>query len=119
MVLRPMSALGLYLGDQELHADQQAMPGIPGPYMLNDQQSFEQFIETFPFFVNFPFGYTADVNWFEAAGIPVAFADDFGRENAYPLMRVQAVAGQGNRIGQPAGAVLASCDSDIMDPVYA
>ncbi len=44
-----------------------------------------------PFFVNFPFGYVAnDVNWLEGAGIPFSAFDDFGRENAYPLVRVQA-----------------------------
>jgi hypothetical protein len=45
-----------------------------------------------PFFIEFPFGYIANgVNWFEGAGIPFAAFDDFGRENPYPLVRVQAV----------------------------
>lgn len=77
----------LYLEDGTLHAGQQAMPGIANP---NDPQVFEEHIGTLPFFINFPFGYTADVNWFEAAGIPISVYDDSGRENPYPLMRVQA-----------------------------
>jgi hypothetical protein len=41
--------------------------------------------------LNFPFGYVAaDVNWYEGAGVPFASFDDNGRENAYPLVRVQA-----------------------------
>jgi len=44
--------------------------------------------------VNFPFGYVAeDLNWFEGSGVPFAAFDDFGRENPYPLVRVQAVVG--------------------------
>jgi hypothetical protein len=50
-----------------------------------------------PFFVNFPFGYVAaGVDWYEGAGIPLAAFDDNGRENAYPLVRVQAKDAQGN-----------------------
>lgn len=93
----------LYLGDGVLAADQQSMPGINAPYVLNDGQHFGQYVGSLPFFLNFPFGYTAtDVNWFEAAGIPVAAFDDAGRENPYPLYRVQAHAG---------GNVLASVDT--------
>ena len=33
------------------------------------------------------------MNWYEGAGIPFAAYDDFGRENAYPLVRVQAKQG--------------------------
>ena len=33
------------------------------------------------------------VNWFEGAGIPFSAFDDVGRENAYPLVRVQAKNG--------------------------
>ncbi len=81
----------LYLGDGQLTADQQAMPGRFGPYLQNDPQPFHLFVNDLPFFLNFPFGYVADnVSWFEAAGIPVAAFDDFGLENPYPLMRVQA-----------------------------
>ncbi len=83
-----------YLGNGELHAIQQAMPGISSPYVLNEAQPFKEHIGTLPFFINFPFGYTAELNLFEAAGVPIAVYDDFGRENPYPLMRVQAkVAG--------------------------
>jgi len=56
-----------------------------------------------PFFVDFPFGYRVrDVNWFEAAGIPLTTFDDAGRENAYPLVRAQARA--------KGGQVLATTD---------
>jgi len=81
----------LYLGDGMLAADQQSMPGTIAPYVANDGQHFGQYVGSMPFFLDFPFGYTAsDVNWFEAAGIPVAAFDDAGRENPYPLYRVQA-----------------------------
>lgn len=77
-------------GDESLAASQQFMPGIINPYIDNVPQPFHEHIETLPFFINFPFGYTADVNLFEAAGVPIAAFDDFGRENPYPLVRVQA-----------------------------
>ena len=84
----------LYLGDGQLHATQQAMPGLNNPYILNEAQMFQEHFTDFPFFINFPFGYVADnVNWFEAAGVPIAMFDDFGRENPYPLVRVQAKQG--------------------------
>jgi len=106
----------LYLGDRELAADQQGMPGRLLPYAAtngNSMLSFSQFIGMQPFFNTFPFGYTASVNWFEAAGIPITTFDDFGRENAYPLMRVQAVAASGNTLGVAAGTVLASLDTVV------
>ena len=93
----------LYLGDGVLAADQQNMPGIAAPYILNDGQNFNQYVNSLPFFLNFPFGYTsADVNWFEAAGVPASAFDDAGRENPYPLYRVQAHSG---------GVTLASVDA--------
>jgi hypothetical protein len=79
-----------YLEDGYLSASQQAMPGIASPYAANDPQPFHEHIGTQPFFINFPFGYTADVNLYEAAGVPVAAFDDAGQENPYPLVRVQA-----------------------------
>ncbi len=89
----------LYLGDGVLAADQQSMPGILIPYVANDGQHFGQYVGSLPFFLNFPFGYTAeDVNWFEAAGIPLAAFDDAGRENPYPLLRVQAHDAGGNTL---------------------
>ena len=96
----------LYLGDGMLAADQQNMPGINVPYVVNDAQHFEQYVGSLPFFLNFPFGYTAsDVNWFEAAGIPIAAFDDAGRENPYPLYRVQAQ--------DSGGSTLASVDTVV------
>lgn len=94
----------LYLGDGVLAADQQDMPGITVPYVVNEKQHFEQYVGDLPFFLNFPFGYTANnVNWFEAAGIPLAAFDDAGRENPYPLFRVQAQ--------DAGGSTLASIDT--------
>ena len=83
----------LYLGDGQLHASQQSMPGVLSPYTNNVPQVFQEHVGTLPFFINFPFGYTAAVNMFEAAGVPIAAFDDFGRENPYPLVRVQAKMG--------------------------
>jgi hypothetical protein len=100
-----------------LAVDQQHMPGITAPYSTsntagNVPQAFTQHVGTQPFFTSFPFGYTSNVNWFEAAGIPIATFDDAGRENAYPLMRVQAVAR--TAIGAAAaGTVLATVDTVI------
>jgi hypothetical protein len=79
-----------YLEDGFLSASQQNMSGITDPYVANVPQVFHEHIGTLPFFINFPFGYTADVNLFEAAGVPIAAFDDFGQENPYPLVRVQA-----------------------------
>jgi hypothetical protein len=94
----------LYLGDGVLAADQQSMPGITVPYVVNDGQTFGQFVGHLPFFTDFPFGYTvSNVNWYEAAGVPAAAFDDAGRENAYPLFRVQAQ--------DAGGSVLASVDA--------
>ena len=84
----------LYLGSGALVATQHAMPGLTGAYLQNVPQVAEEFYNDKPFFMNFPFGYVAqDLNWFEGAGVPFAAFDDFGRENAYPLVRVQAKVG--------------------------
>ncbi|NOQ90667.1 MAG: PKD domain-containing protein [Gammaproteobacteria bacterium] len=98
-----------YLGDGFLSAEQQGMPalglpaGVPGPYAFNDPQVSNIFTIDQPFFTGFPFGYVAEgVDWYEAAGIPLTAFDDFGRENPWALMRVQAVAG---------GQTLASLDT--------
>ena len=94
----------LYLGDGVLAADQQKMPGSTVPYIVNDGQNFGQYVRNLPFFLNFPFGYTSsEVNWYEAAGIPLAAFDDAGRENPYPLYRVQA--------HDAGGSLLASVDT--------
>ena len=78
-------------GDEFLSAVQHAMPGIAAPYTANDPKQAQEHYVDKPFFVNFPFGYVAaDVNWYEGAGVPLAAFDDNGRENAYPLVRVQA-----------------------------
>ena len=91
-------------GDEFLSAVQHAMPGITQPYYANHPQKVDEHYTHKPFFVNFPFGYVADnVNWFEGAGVPLASYDDFGRENAYPLVRVQAKS--------KSGSVLASLDT--------
>lgn len=93
----------LYLGDGNLTAVQQEMPGRFGPYLNNDPLTFNLFTLDQPFFTNFPFGYTAEgVNWYEAAGVPLTAFDDFGRENPWALMRVQAKSG---------GQILASLDT--------
>jgi len=93
----------LFLGDNALTAEQQESPGRFGPYATNDPLAFKLFTVNQPFFLYFPFGYLATgMNWYEAAGIPLTAFDDFGRENPWPLMRVQA---------RYAGQVLASLDT--------
>jgi hypothetical protein len=97
----------LYLGDGVLTADQQAMPGRHAPYADNLTEVFEAYVIDQPFFANpaFQFGYVKEgVNWFEAPGIPLTAYDDFGRENPWPLYRVQA------RIG---GNTVASVDTVV------
>lgn len=95
-----------------LVADQQIMPGKTDPYNVNAPKAFKRYDRDLPFFSNFAFGYTQkEMKWFAADGIPVPFADDAGRENAYPLMRVQARAVSGNSLGETAGTVLASVDT--------
>jgi hypothetical protein len=107
----------LYLGDHQLTADQQGMPSlaqtlVTQPYTANVPQKFKVFYQSFPFFVNFPFGYALPgMNWFSAEGIPMTPFDDLGRSNPYPLMRVQAAAKSGNTLGLAAGTVLASLDT--------
>jgi PKD repeat protein len=89
-----------------LVAGQQHMPGL-----TNDPQPFDRFDADVPFFADFPFGFTVTgANWFAADGVPILPIDDDGRDNAYPLMRVEAVAANDNGLGEPAGTVLASLD---------
>jgi hypothetical protein len=81
-------------GDEVLTAVQHAMPGLNNPYAVNTPQKVQERYGNKPFFVNFPFGYVANnVNWYEGAGLPFSAFDDVGRENAYPLVRVQAKNG--------------------------
>ncbi|MET0007965.1 MAG: PKD domain-containing protein [Candidatus Thiodiazotropha sp. 6PLUC4] len=92
----------LYLGDGALTADQQSMPGRHGPYVDNALEKFEAYVVDQPFFIDmmggldrgFQFGYVVEgVNWFEAPGVPITAFDDYGRENPWPLYRVQAKIG--------------------------
>ncbi len=107
-------------GDEQLTAAQHVMPGINNRYASNEPQAVGEFYSDKPFFVNFPFGYVAnDVNWSEGAGIPFAAFDDFGRENAYPLVRVEARSG--NNVLATVDTVLpisgeASCADCHADP---
>lgn len=107
-------------GDEKLSAALHAMPGIPNPYVVNRPQEIQERYVNKPFFVNFPFGYVAnDVNWYEGAGIPMAPFDDFGRENPYPMVRVQAK--QGSSVVASTDTVLpvsaeASCTNCHADP---
>jgi hypothetical protein len=106
--------------DERLVAEQHRMPGITNPYNANVPQRINERYDDKPFFVNFPFGYVANnVNWFEGAGIPFTTFDDVGRENAYPLVRVQARSG--NNVLATVDTVLpvsgeASCSNCHSDP---
>ena len=94
-------------GDEVLSAVQHSMPGVGDPWVANAPQPIHEHYRDKPFFVNFPIGYVAEaVNWYEAAGIPMSPFDDFGRQNPFPLIRVEA---------SYAGTVLAT--SDVVLPV--
>ena len=98
-------------GSSVLEAAQQKLPGISAAYSANAPQPFNLFNIDFPFFVNFPFGYRASgVNWFAADGIPMTPYDDFGRDNPFPLMRIQAMTANTSLTGQ-AGQVIATVDT--------
>jgi hypothetical protein len=98
-------------GPGALAAAQQKLPGISAAYSANAPQSFNLFNPDFPFFVDFPFGYRASgVNWFAADGIPVTPYDDFGRDNPFPLMRIQAITANNSLTGQT-GQVVATVDT--------
>ena len=95
----------LYLGNGSLTADQQSMPGRFAPYSDNVTELFESYVMDQAFFTNpdFKFGYVSEgVNWYEAPGIPLTAFDDYGRENPWPLYRIQALLN---------GNVIASTDA--------
>ncbi|MCB1866803.1 MAG: hypothetical protein KDG50_15400 [Chromatiales bacterium] len=84
-------------------------PFTTDPYNANVPQVFDRFDANLPFFAGFPFGAVlSDVNWFAADGIPLLPVDDSGRENAYPMMRIDAVAKGVD--ASSTGASLASLD---------
>ena len=102
----------LYILGGGLDFIQQDMPGIAAPYSANDPQGFALFVRTQPFFTTFPFGYSANVDWFEAAGVPISTYDDFGRENSYPLMRIQAKNTNGTVVATTDAVVPVSGEAD-------
>ncbi len=94
-------------GDERLSAVQNSMPGVSNPMITNQPQPLPEHYLNKPFFIHFPIGYVAnDVNWFEAAGIPMSPFDDAGRQNPFPLVRVAASVG-GN----------VTSTSDVVTPV--
>jgi hypothetical protein len=98
-------------GSGTLTATQQSMPGVSNPYAANVPQPFSQFDKDYPFFGNFSYGYRqTGVNWFAADGIPSTPVDDFGRSQAFPLMRVQAKTKSTSLTGT-SGAVIATVDA--------
>ena len=113
----------LYLGDKQLVVNQQTMPSVTqftfdpvthvpvtlttAPYVANQPQPFRVFEKNWPMFTNFAFGYVAaNTNWFAAEGVPITTFDDIGRENPFPLMRVQA-------LDKTTGATFASLDTVV------
>jgi hypothetical protein len=80
--------------DGELTVSQQTMPGISDPLLANEPQPVHERYTDKPFFLNFPFGYVAQgVNLYEGAGIPFSPFDNYGRQNPFPLVRVEARSG--------------------------
>ena len=81
------------------------MPGVVNPLVANAPQPMLEHYQHKPFFINFPIGYVANsVNWFEGAGIPMSPFDDAGRQNPFPLVRVEA--GDGENVLATSDAVL-------------
>jgi hypothetical protein len=104
-------------GSSVLDAAQQKMPGVLSPYSANAPQPFNLFNSDFPFFINFPFGYRASgVKWFAADGIPIAPFDDAGRDNPFPLLRIQAITANTSLTGQTGQAI---ATIDVVAPVSA
>ncbi len=68
------------------------MPGIADPYAVNEPQPFSMFQPEF--------------GWFTAEGIPITSFDDYGRMNAYPLMRVQAIENASSNVVATVDAVV-------------
>ena len=113
-----VSDLGLPVPDAaelpNLVPAQQPMPGINGPYSVNESKTFETFYSNTPFFSGFPFGYQLNERqWFAAEGIPITTFDDYGRTNPYPLMRLQARATDNNTLGVSGGTVVATLDTVV------
>lgn len=119
----------LYLGSGALKLYQATMPSITtfktrkssnvpvkitaDPYRANEPQRMPLFERDFPLFASLPFGYVAPkVNWFTAAGIPITTFDDAGRENPFPLMRLQAAKPlKSGKLGKPFASL------DVVVPV--
>ncbi|QJD29971.1 cytochrome C [Methylococcus geothermalis] len=72
------------------------MPGFANPYQANDPQAFAF--------------YDPSTRALGAGYIPVTDADDTGRVNPYPLMRVQAVDKSGNTVASTDGVMTTSRD---------
>lgn len=66
------------------------------PYTANKPQPFRTFEPSYPVFSGYfgsSFGYVAqNTKWFAAEGIPMTPFDDYGRENPFPMMRVEAIS---------------------------
>ncbi|WP_295390392.1 hypothetical protein [Thiolapillus sp.] len=59
------------LNPGNLTAEQAEMPGKTVPYTANQEKPFHGYVKDYPFFINFPFGYTVrDFRRFTAEGIP-------------------------------------------------
>lgn len=89
----PAKLPALAAGQQAMPSTTNLSPFVTAPYQVNLPQKFDRFDTNLPFFASFPFGTTVqNANWFAADGIPFVPIDDAGRSNAYPLVKVHAVA---------------------------
>jgi hypothetical protein len=87
------------------------MPGISNPYLANEPHMFARFDHSFNFFNGLLGGLglgavIPETNWFSEEGIPIMPVDDEGRNNSYPLLRVQAR-------DKATGEILATTDSVV------
>ncbi len=98
----------LYLLGMGLHAEQSAMPGA-----ANEPQPFHGYVENFPFFIDFPFGYTVNnFKRYTAEGVPLSAVDDQGRSNPYPLMRIEARDASNNVVASVDAVVPVASEAD-------
>ncbi len=102
------------------------MPGILNPYVANDPQEIHEHISDKPFFTKLPVRLRRQRRQLvRGRGPPFSAYDDAGRENAYPLVRVEARSTGGITLATldtvlpiSGEASCKNCHADPMDPNF-